>query len=65
MLTGKPTEKSPLGKPKPKWEDNIRIDLKNRCQQEELDSFGSRNGLLEGLCECGIEPLGLISHGVS
>ena len=28
MLTCKPTGKRPLGMPKARWEDNIRIDLK-------------------------------------
>ena len=28
MLTGKPTGKRPLGRPKRRWEDNIRMDLK-------------------------------------
>jgi hypothetical protein len=28
ILTGKPTGKRPLGRPKRRWEDNIRIDLK-------------------------------------
>ena len=27
-LTGKPTGKGPLGRPRHKWEDNIRMDLK-------------------------------------
>ena len=27
ILTGKPTEKRPLGKPRRRWEDNIRMDL--------------------------------------
>ena len=27
MLTGKPTGKRPLGRPRHKWEDNIRMDL--------------------------------------
>ena len=27
MLTGKPTEKRPLGRPRRRWEDNIRMDL--------------------------------------
>ena len=27
ILTGKPTGKRPLGRPKRKWEDNIRMDL--------------------------------------
>ena len=27
ILTGKPTEKRPLGRPRRRWEDNIRMDL--------------------------------------
>ena len=37
ILTDKPTGKSPLGRPKRRFEDTIRLDLKkNRCQYEEL-----------------------------
>jgi hypothetical protein len=28
MLTGKPTGKRPLGKPRRRWEENIRMNLK-------------------------------------
>ena len=28
ILTGKPTGKRPLGKPRRRWEDNIKMDLK-------------------------------------
>ena len=28
ILTGKPTGKMPLGRPRRRWENNIRIDLK-------------------------------------
>ena len=28
MLTGKPTERIPLGRPRRRWEDNIRCLLK-------------------------------------
>ena len=28
ILTGKPTCKRPLGRPRRRWEDNIRMDLK-------------------------------------
>ena len=28
ILTGKPTGKRPLGRPRRRWEDSIRIDLK-------------------------------------
>ena len=28
IFTGKPTGKRPLGRPSRRWEDNIRVDLK-------------------------------------
>ena len=28
ILTGKPTRKVPLGRPRRRWEDNIRMNLK-------------------------------------
>ena len=31
MLTGKPTGKRPLERPKRRWEDNIRMDLEEIC----------------------------------
>ena len=65
ILTGKPTGKRPLGRPRRRWEDNIRMGL------EELginagnwvDSAQDRN--YWSPCECGYEPPGFISHGVS
>jgi hypothetical protein len=27
IAVGKPEEKRPLGRPRPRWEDNIRLDL--------------------------------------
>ena len=29
ILTGKPTGKRPLGRPRRRWEDNIRMDLED------------------------------------
>ena len=31
ILTGKPTGKRPLGRPRHRWEDNIRMDLEEIC----------------------------------
>ena len=31
ILTGKPTGKRSLGRPRCRWEDNIRMDLKEIC----------------------------------
>ena len=31
ILTGKPTGKRPLGRPRRRWKDNIRMDLEEIC----------------------------------
>ena len=31
ILTGIPTGKRPLGRPRRRWEDNIRVDFKEIC----------------------------------
>ena len=31
ILTSKPTGKRPLGRPRRRWEDNIRIDFEEKC----------------------------------
>ena len=36
-ITGKPLGRIHLGRPRRRWEDNIRMDLRNRCQYEEID----------------------------
>ena len=54
-----------MGRPRRRWEDNIRMDV------EEI-VFNSGNWVdsaqvwnyWDGLCELGIEPTGSISHGV-
>ena len=58
ILTGKPTGKMLLGRPKRRWEDNIRIYLKEIY-------INTRNWVDSAQdCECGIEPPGSIRHGV-
>ena len=39
ILTGKPTAKRPLGRPRCRWEDNIRMDLEDNW----VDSAQDRN----------------------
>ena len=65
ILTGKPKGKEPLGRPRRRWKDNITMDLEGIGINvgNWFDSAQDRN-LLESPCECGIEPLGSISHGV-
>ena len=53
--------KRPLGKYRRRWEDNIRMDLKEIVinTRNWVDSAQDR------YCECDIEPPGFIKHGVS
>jgi len=36
-LVGKPERESPLGRPRPRWEDNIKIDLQEVGMGNGLD----------------------------
>jgi hypothetical protein len=49
VLVGKPEGKRPLGRPRRRWVDNIKMDLR------EIGWDG-----VEGSCEHGIEPSGSI-----
>jgi hypothetical protein len=59
VLVGKPEGKSPLGRPRRRFEDGIRIDLRETgfggCG---LDSTSSGQGPVAGCCEYGDEPSG-------
>jgi hypothetical protein len=41
-LVGRPEGKRPLGRPRRRWEDNIKMDLRDRDRWGELDSANSR-----------------------
>ena len=45
ILTGKATEKSPLGRPRRRWEDNIRMNLEEIGDNARnwVDSAQNRN----------------------
>ena len=45
ILTGKPTGKRPLGRPSRRWEDNIRMDLNELCNNTRnwVDSAQDRD----------------------
>ena len=56
VLVGKPEGRRPLGRPRRRWEDNIKVDLQE---------FGWGGGMdwidqVLGCCECGDEPSGSI-----
>ena len=58
ILTGTPTGKRALGRPRRRWEDNIRIDL------EEID-INIRNWVDSAQDRDYCEPPSSISQGVS
>jgi len=53
VLVGKHEGKRPLGRPRRKWEDNIKIDLQEvGCQGMDWIDVGQ----VAGTCECGNGP---------
>jgi hypothetical protein len=58
VLVGKPEGKRPLGRPRRRWEDGVRIDLREIGLRCGLDLTGPGQGPVAGCCECGDEPSG-------
>ena len=54
VLVGKPESKRPLGRPRRRWENNIKIDLREVMQRP--DRSYSRYVPTAGLCKGGNEP---------
>jgi hypothetical protein len=59
ILVGKPEGKRPLGRPRCRWVDNIKMDLREMGWYG-LDCSGSGYGPVEGSCEYCNEPSGSI-----
>ena len=59
ILTGKRTEKTPLGRPRHRWDYSIRMNFKEIgfSTRNWVDSAQDRDS-----CECRIKPPGSISH---
>jgi len=57
VLVGKPGGKRPLGRPRCRWEDNIKMDL------QEVGCWGIGSIELTEVSECVNEPLGSIKCG--
>jgi hypothetical protein len=58
VLMGKPEGKRPLGRPRRRWEDGIRMDLREIGWRCGLDSTDSGQRPVTSCCECGDEPSG-------
>jgi hypothetical protein len=62
---GKPEGTGPLGRPRRRWEDNIKMDLRE-VGWGGMDSISvaqDRDRQVAGFCECGYEPSGSIKCG--
>ena len=46
ILTDKPTGKSPLGRPRSRWEDNIRMDLEEIGSMRGIGLIRLRIGII-------------------
>jgi hypothetical protein len=63
VLVGKPEGRRPLRRPRRRWEDSIKMDLREVMGGHGLDQSGSRQVHVAGCCECGDEPSGYIKCG--
>lgn len=59
FLMGKPEGTKVLGKPRSRWEDSIKVDIK---KIEEYCILDSGRGPLSGSCERGNEPSDFVSN---
>ena len=62
---GKPEGKRPVGRPRRRWEDNIKMDLQAVGWGHGLDCSGSGWGQVGVTCECGNETSGAKVGGIS
>jgi hypothetical protein len=56
VLMGKPGGKRPLRRPRRRWEDGIRMDLREISWGVQIGSSWLRTGPVAGSCEYGDEP---------
>jgi hypothetical protein len=61
VLVGRPESKRPLGRPRYRWEDNIKMDLREiGIDEVNWIWLAPDRGPVVGFCEHGNEPLGSI-----
>ena len=65
VLVGKPEGKKPLGRPRRRWVDNIRMDLQEvGCGHVDWIGLAQDREGVAYACECGNEPSGSVKCGV-
>ena len=63
VLVGKPEGKIPLGRPRCRWVDNIRMDLQEvGCGYVDWIGLAQDRHVADG-CGCGNEPSGSVKCG--
>jgi hypothetical protein len=62
-VVGRPEGRRPLGRPRRRWEDNIKMDVQEVGWGAWTGLIWLRIGTRGSSCECGNEPLGLIKRG--
>ena len=61
---GKPKGKRPLGRPRRRWEDNMKMNLQEvRCGGMDWIELAQDRDRCRNTYECGIEPSGSIKCG--
>ena len=63
VLVGKPEGRRALGRPRSRWENDIKMDLREEGLRHGLDRSGSELGQVVSCCECGNERSGSIKCG--
>jgi hypothetical protein len=59
-LVGKSEGRTSLGRPRLRWEVNIKMNIQAVGLRYGLNWFGSGHGQVAGSCVCGDEPSGYI-----
>jgi hypothetical protein len=62
VFVGKSEGRRLLERPRRRWEDSIKMDLRIVGWGHGLDRFGAGQGQVTGSCECGNEPSGCIKR---
>jgi hypothetical protein len=66
ILVGKPEGKRPLGRPRRRWEDNIKMDLREvGCGCVDWMELSQDRDRWRAICEYGDEISGSINAGIS
>ena len=63
VLVGKPKGRRPLGRPRRRWTDNIKIDFQGNGFGSRLGFCGYGQGQVTGYCQRGDEQLGFMKCG--